>query len=328
MAALVVRHGLPMREIFIVANREVANWFPGHMSKGMNQMQRQLKNVDCLIEVHDARIPVSGRNPNFVSRLGLQMLKPHILVLNKMDLADLKHKNEIVSYYENQGVKDIIFTNCKKPDSQGIKSIIPRISSLLQSSERYHRSEVKEYQLMVIGIPNVGKSSLINALRSKHLRKSKATKVGGVPGITQSVLERIKVCEHPKVYLLDTPGVMAPKIGNTEIGLKLALVATIKDHLVGEDMIADYLLYRLNFQGNHSYVSYLGLDEPTDDIQNLLGKAAVRNNWLRKYRSFSGIQVVPDLLHSATTFIRGFRSGKFGPMMLDDLLEDISERNQ
>lgn len=201
MAARVVRHGLPMREFFNVASHDVAHWFPGHMAKGLNQMQRQLKNIDCILEVHDARIPVSGRNPQFESRLGLSVLKPNILVLNKMDLANLQHRNKIISHYESQGVKDVIFTNCKKPDSRGIRSIIPRISSLLQKSERYNRFEEREYQLMVIGIPNVGKSSLINALRAKHLRRSKATKVGGVPGITQSVLERIKVsstvlCHH------------------------------------------------------------------------------------------------------------------------------------
>ncbi|XP_069186771.1 mitochondrial ribosome-associated GTPase 1 [Procambarus clarkii] len=319
MAAHVVRHGLRMRKTFSVEKLDIAHWFPGHMARGMNKMQQKLKSVDCIIEVHDARIPITGRNSLFEQRLGLSTLKPHIFVLNKMDLADLRDRNSIISYYESQGVKDIIFTNCKNPDSSGIKSIIPRVSKLVQKSERYNRSEESEYQMMVIGIPNVGKSSLINALRAKHTRRSKATQVGGVPGITQSVLERIKVCNNPKVYLLDTPGVMAPKINSLETGLKLALAATIKDHLVGEDIMADYLLYWLNSCGNFSYVQYLGLDEPVDNIQQLLLTAAAKNNWVRKTRDHTGVRTVPDIILSASKFIRGFRLGEFGKVMLDDL---------
>lgn len=193
MAGLISRFGVLMREHFSCVQYEAATWFPGHMAKGMSEMQRKLKSVDCILEVHDARIPLSGRNPLFESRLGISVLKPHILIMNKIDLADLKHRNSVIRHYENQGIKDLIFTNCKNPDSAGIKSIIPRVSELIMKSERYNRSETTEYQLMVIGIPNVGKSSLINALRAKHLRRSKATRVGGVPGITQSVLTRIKV---------------------------------------------------------------------------------------------------------------------------------------
>lgn len=193
MAAQVARHGVMMRQAFSVANREAVNWFPGHMAKGLNQMQRKLKGVDCVIEVHDARIPLSGRNPLFEKRLGVSTLKPHILVMNKIDLADPRHKKAIQQHYEAQGVQEVIFTNCKRPDSSGVKSILRKVSNAIKKSERYNRSEETSYDVMVIGIPNVGKSSLINALRAKHLRRSKATKVGALPGITQSVLEKIKV---------------------------------------------------------------------------------------------------------------------------------------
>lgn len=200
MAQLVTRHGLQMRDCFRFFNYDVAHWFPGHMAKGMSQMQRKLKNVDCFLEVHDARIPLSGRNTLFESRLGVSSVKPHILIMNKMDLADDRQRNHIKRYYKSQGIENLIFTNCKNPDSTGIKSVIPNVCKLIQNSERYNRSEETEYQLMVIGIPNVGKSSLINALRAKHLRRSKATKVGGLPGITQSVLTRIKVSSAVMLY--------------------------------------------------------------------------------------------------------------------------------
>ncbi|KAG0719457.1 Mitochondrial GTPase 1 [Chionoecetes opilio] len=129
----------------------------------------------------------------------------------------------------------------------------------------------------------------------------------------------MQVCENPKVYLLDTPGVLAPNIRNIEMGLKLALVATIKDHLVGEDVIADYLLYRLNLEGNHQYVSFLGLDFPTDNIQDLLVSAAVRNNWLKRVRDHRGMNICPDILRTSDKFIRAFRQGKFGKLTLDDV---------
>ncbi|XP_068225605.1 mitochondrial ribosome-associated GTPase 1 isoform X2 [Palaemon carinicauda] len=273
MAGMIIKHGLQMRKFYDITGLSVAHWFPGHMAKGLNQMQRKLKSVDCIIEVHDARIPISGRNPIFENRL--TAIKPHILVMNKADMISHREKMDIEHYYYGQGMKDLVFTNCKLPNSKGIKSVIPRICKLIEDSDRYNRSENSSYQLMVIGIPNVGKSSLINALRAKHLRKSKASAVGGEPGVTQSVLEKIKVCEHPQVFLLDTPGILLPKIPDVETGLKLAVAATIKDHLVGETSIADYLLYFLNNRGNHKYVEYLGLEKPTDDIRELLGSTAV-----------------------------------------------------
>ncbi|XP_009582137.1 PREDICTED: mitochondrial ribosome-associated GTPase 1, partial [Fulmarus glacialis] len=149
-----------------------------------------------------AHIPLSGRNPMLQEALGI---RPHILVLNKMDLAD----------------------PCRQPGSAR-----PGLSA--------------EYSILVIGVPNVGKSSLINSLRRLHLKKGKATAVGGEPGITKAVLTRIQVCEKPLMYLVDTPGVLPPKLGDVETGMKLALCGTIRDHLVGEDIMADYLLYALN----------------------------------------------------------------------------------
>lgn len=317
MSGTVVKHGLTMRSVFDVSYHGVAQWFPGHMAKGLNQMQRKLKSIDCIVEVHDARIPLSGRNPLFENRLSA--IKPHVLVMNKIDLIDYKHRNAIEQYYKAKGIKEILFTNCKRPDSSGIKSLIPTVSKLIKESERYNRSEETTYQLMIIGVPNVGKSSLINAIRAKHLRRGKASAVGGLPGVTQSVLERIKVCDDPKVYLLDTPGVLAPRIEDVETGLKLALAATIKDHLVGEESMADYLLYLLNTRGNHTYVDYLGLDKPMDDIRQLLMVTAIRNNWLRKSRTYQGIVAVPDTLRSAHKFLKGFRTGKLGSIILDDM---------
>ncbi|XP_022354947.1 mitochondrial ribosome-associated GTPase 1 isoform X8 [Enhydra lutris kenyoni] len=212
--------GAAWRESFPLGGRDVARWFPGHMAKGLKKMQSSLKLVDCIIEVHDARIPLSGRNPLFQETLGL---KPHVLVLNKMDLADLKEQQvkKIIQHLEGEGLKNVVFTSCVKDEN--IKQVMPLVRGLVEGSYRYHRGENLEYCAMVIGIPNVGKSSLINALRRQHLGKGKATRVGGEPGITRAVMSRIQVCDWPLMFLLDTPGVLSPRIESVEMGLKLAL---------------------------------------------------------------------------------------------------------
>ncbi|XP_066879739.1 mitochondrial ribosome-associated GTPase 1 isoform X1 [Kogia breviceps] len=313
------------RESFPIDGRDVARWFPGHMAKGLKKMQSSLKLVDCIIEVHDARIPLSGRNPLFQETLGL---KPHLLVLNKMDLADLKEQQKIMQHLEGEGLKNVIFTNCVKDEN--IKQIIPMVTELVGSSYRYHRGEVGggpvpavgrpscsgapdpvaehslgsplspgsqqnlEFCVMVIGVPNVGKSSLINSLRRQHLRKGKATRVGGEPGITRAVMSRIQVCEQPLMFLLDTPGVLAPRIQSVETGLKLALCGSVLDHLVGEETLADYLLYTLNRHQLLGYVQHYGLGEACDDIASVLKRVAVK---LRKTQKVK----VTSTLSSPTT---------------------------
>ncbi|PIO31070.1 hypothetical protein AB205_0201510 [Aquarana catesbeiana] len=165
--------------------RDMAHWFPGHMAKGMKQMRAQLTKVDCIVEVHDARIPLSGQNPFFKEHLGT---KPHLLILNKMDLADLTHQNRIITQLIKQEVgscKDCI-------REENIKKIVPAITERVECRPRFHRAKNPEICIMVTGIPNVGKSSLINALRRIHLRKGKASRVGGEPGITRSVLRKIQ----------------------------------------------------------------------------------------------------------------------------------------
>lgn len=310
------------RQSFKVVDKALLRWFPGHMGKGMKQMQQKLKSIDCLIEVHDARIPLSGRNPDF--KYSISGLKPHILVLNKMDLADLSYKEKVEKKIKQQqsDISKVIFTNCKNFLCPGIKQIVPTALSLIKKSNRFNRSENIDSRIMVIGVPNVGKSSLINVLRNTILGKKNAAPVGAVAGITRSVQQQIKVSHNPLIYILDTPGVLSPKIENIETGLKLALCATTQDHLVGEEVIADYLLYWLNKNENFDYVSYLNCDEPTDDIRIVLAKAAIHRKASIKYRNFDGSYIYrPDMQGMAKNFINAYRTGVFGNTLLDnDLL--------
>uniref|UniRef100_A0A8C6KLF9 Mitochondrial GTPase 1 n=1 Tax=Nothobranchius furzeri TaxID=105023 RepID=A0A8C6KLF9_NOTFU len=316
----VLRNVGKFRTVFDFGGREVAHWFPGHMAKGLKQMKAGLKSVDCIIEIHDARISFLPlrRNPLFQDTLDV---KPHLLILNKMDLSDLSNKQRILKKLQQDGVRNVLFTDCLKQRDDNIKKLAPMMVKIIENSPRFNREENTSYCLMVIGVPNVGKSSLINSLRRTHLKKGRASRVGGEPGITRAVLTKIQVSERPLIYLLDTPGVLPPKIQSVETGMKLALCGTILDHLVGEDIIADYLLYSLNRLGNFSYVEKYDLPEPSDDIQYVLKRIAVKLRKTQKVKALTGVGnitvTIPNYSAAAYDFIRAFRKGELGPVLLD-----------
>ncbi|XP_070607568.1 mitochondrial ribosome-associated GTPase 1 [Erythrolamprus reginae] len=310
------------RKRFECGGRDVARWFPGHMARGLKDMRRSLRDVDGLLEVHDARIPLSGRNPALQEVLGI---RPHLLVLNKMDLADLTHKSRILHLLEQQGLQHVVFTDCLTDEN--VKKLIPLLTGMIKTSQRYQRAENVDHNIMVIGVPNVGKSSVINSLRKLHLRKGKAAPVGGAPGITRAVLTKIQVSEKPLMYLLDTPGVLSPQIGSVETGLKLALCGAILDHLVGVEVIADYLLYVLNQQQQFSYVERYGLSEPCDEVQSVLKSIARHLGKVQKVLVLTGtgnVNVsVPNYNAAACEFIQTFRKGLLGKVMLDRVHETL-----
>ncbi|KAJ0173456.1 hypothetical protein K1T71_010605 [Dendrolimus kikuchii] len=309
--------------------KDLLRWFPGHMNKGLKQMQRKLKTVDCVIEVHDSRIPFTGRNPVFTSTL--TGAKPHILVLNKRDLTVSslipKIKDQLKAEHN---IQNTVFTNCKDEHCRGLKTLTPLMVDLIKNSERFNRSEELDYNVMIIGVPNVGKSSLINMLRSRNLRIKHALPVGAVAGVTRSLMTKMRIHNDPGIYMLDTPGILEPSVKNIEMGLKLALCASLQDHLVGEEAIADYLLYWLNSHGKFKYVEYMGLQEPSDDIHKVLLAGAVKFNRIRRTRDFDGtVRDVPDLLEVSRTMIKAFRTGELGKLLLDiDLLNDRHVRKE
>lgn len=263
---------------------------------------------------------MSGRNPEF--HYTLTSAKPNILVLNKKDLVDKEYHSKIIKTLRQQSkfpVDNVVMTNCKDPMCDGVKKIVPKAIELIKNSERFNRSEEKEHSIMIIGVPNVGKSSLVNILRNRHLNKKGASHVGAVAGITRSVLTRIKICEDPLIYILDTPGVLLPQIADEVMGMKLALCACFQDHLVGEDLIADFLLYWLNKNSNFNYVDELGLDKPTDDITLALLACANKLGKTRTVKNLgeNQLEVKPDLRAAARYFVSAFRNGAFGKFCLD-----------
>jgi len=304
------------RTAFNFANVDYEAWFPGHMNKGMNQMQQKLRNVDCIIEIHDARIPFSGRNPRFYDLL--TVARPHILVLNKVDLTDMSPSKHIKAKLMEEGYADVMYTNATETGNRGVNKVIPTVINILKDKDRFHRNDAEDYQMMVIGIPNVGKSSIINVLRTLYLKKGNATRVGASPGVTRSVLEKIRISEEPRIYLLDTPGVLAPGIKNTEEALRLALCATVKDEMVGSDALADYLLYWMNKHKRFEYVNALEMNEPCDDIGKVLLHTALMLGKRKAVKTPEGRMFWQPDFHAAAMFmIRRFRQGKFGKFFLD-----------
>ncbi|XP_054733259.1 mitochondrial GTPase 1 [Anastrepha obliqua] len=309
---------MSFREAYNLVSKQAVRWFPGHMGRGLKQMEQKLRSVDCIVEVHDARIPFSGRNPEFKHTIS-GGAKPHILVLNKKDLTETREQRKIAKeLQEREGIEHVVFTNCKDQQCPGVKRVVPLAHKLVSTSDRYNRTGVQEASIMIIGVPNVGKSSLLNVLRNKNLRKKSATQVGNTAGVTRSVLERIKISEFPLIYMIDTPGILEPRIADDEMGMKLASLGCLPDHLVGEELIADYMLYWMNKHRRFEYVKEVGLENPTDSIAEVLMMYAKGLGAERKLRTFDGqIVNVPNTLVAAQRLIKNFRSGQFGGVNLD-----------
>lgn len=294
------------------------------MAKGMNKMQSRLAKVDCFLEVHDSRIPFSGRNPQFYNKL--TAIRPHILVLNKMDLADMQPQKRIkeVLMRREPHLADVIWTNAKTQYHQTIKNIVPLVTKVVEEKAIHVRRS--DLNIMAIGVPNTGKSSVINALRRCHVNKSNSAPVADYAGVTRAVQERIKLSDNPPTYLLDTPGVSDPHVSDSEVGMRLALCACFKDSLIGEDIIADYLLYYMNKRGLFHYVQFFNLDEPTDDVYVLLVAIAKTNDLRIKIRNIDGgYKMKYDVKRAAKYLLSQFRKGTLGNFLLDsDKLEEFS----
>eukprot|EP00123_Amoebidium_parasiticum_P020157 comp43423_c0_seq1/m.47478 comp43423_c0_seq1/g.47478 ORF comp43423_c0_seq1/g.47478 comp43423_c0_seq1/m.47478 type:complete len:302 (-) comp43423_c0_seq1:57-962(-) len=291
------------RSVFVPRGGQAnLNWFPGHMAKGLRLMREKLKEVDCVVEVHDARVPLSGRNRLLT---GLTNSKPHLLVLNKADLGDETTYKKITSQYTQRGL-DVIFSDSVHNRGSQTNRIIPTILRRLAETNM----EKEEYSVMIVGMPNVGKSSLINAWRRMHLKIGTGARTGGEPGITRSAKQSFVVHASPKVTVVDTPGVMMPHIDDYETGMKLALIGTLRDHIVGEEYMADYLLYCLNKLQNYTYVQRFKLSEPSDDIDFVLTRIARHSGLLGK----GGVE---NTTEAAGHFVRRFREGALGRICLD-----------
>ena len=263
-------------------------WFPGHMQKAKRQMEEQLKLVDIIIELRDARIPQASCNP-ILQELAPQ--KPRLIILNKADLSD-KNMNELWSKkFDNCLILNSISDNLSKIVVNKIKEILS--DKLQKAKERGIKKKV--LRAMVVGIPNVGKSTFIN-----NIVKKKITKVENRPGVTRN-LQWIRINED--VELLDTPGVLWPKFDNQDDARLLALIGSINDDVIDDK--SELVSFALNYlKENYSGIisERYNIDENIDDLLSAIGK---NKQWLTK-------QGEVDYEKTIDSILKDIRNGKLG----------------
>lgn len=207
------------------------NWYPGHMAKTMRQIEDDIKLVDIVIELLDARIPISSQNPEIAGRI---KNKKKIIILNKADLADEKINQKWVLYFEKQNIPAVLIDS---NSGKGIEKFIKKIEEMMQEmlEEQAKRGRVgRKIRAMILGIPNVGKSSFIN-----RISKRTTAEVGNKPGVTKKK-QWIRI--NDKVELLDTPGVLWPKFESEEVALNLAFTGSIKENVLQRTEVAYQLV--------------------------------------------------------------------------------------
>ncbi|KLE16445.1 ribosome biogenesis GTPase YlqF [Clostridium sp. C8] len=281
------------------------NWFPGHMKKTQREIKENLKLVDAIIEIRDARIPRSSANPDIDK---LCEGKPRVILLNKSDLSEAKVTKMWMNYLSSENVK-VIEVNCL--NGKGLNQIKPTLDLLLK--EKHDRLKSKglvkiQMRVMVVGIPNVGKSTFINKMAKNNIAKT-----GDRPGVTKSK-QWIKT--KMDIEMLDTPGVLWPKFEDEKTALNLAFTGAIKDEIMDVEELAYNLVKRLQvFYGNKLKDRYK-IDEINEDPLETLNSIARRRGCLIK-----GGEI--DYNRIAVILLDEFRGGKIGNISLELPNEEV-----
>ena len=274
-------------------------WYPGHMTKAKRQMQEDLKLIDVVIELVDARIPYSSKNPDIQA---MANAKARVLLLNKADLADKEKTDAWRAYYEAQGYL-VVAVNAKA--GAGIKNVNDVIMKACEEKlarDRKRGIMNRPVRAMIVGIPNVGKSTFINAFAKKAI-----TKTGNKPGVTKGK-QWIRL--NKNVELLDTPGILWPKFEDQAIGLRIALIGSINDEI----LVATELAYELcnfltkNYPG--ALENKYGIEESSDGNE-MLSRIAKKRACLQKGGTL-------DLEKAAGFVLDDFRNGRIGNFSLEE----------
>ena len=272
----------------------IIQWFPGHMSKARRQVQENLKFVDFVMVLVDARLPLSSQNPMLTKIVGD---KPKLMILNKVDLADPVATKEWQEYFESQGIKTLAI-NSKEQST--VKKVTDAAKSLMADKiarQKERGIQIETLRTMIIGIPNAGKSTLMNRLAGK-----KIAVVGNKPGVTkgQQWLKTNKDLE-----ILDTPGILWPKFEDEEVALKLALTGAIKDQLLPMDEVT---IFGLNYFKEHypkelqERYKQMNLEQEAPEIiMEMTQRLGFRDDYDRFY----------------SLFVKDVRDGRLGRYTLD-----------
>lgn len=282
------------------------NWYPGHMKKTKEMVQNNLKLVDVVIELLDARIPLSSKNPE-IDKLAHN--KPRVVVLNKSDLSDRAKLNKWISYYQSKGIKAIPVDTLK---GSGVNKIVEECKNVtkekMDALKEKGRKE-RAIRVMIVGVPNVGKSSLINKLTGR-----KSTQTGDRPGVTKG---KQWVRLKGNLELLDTPGILWPKFEDQKIALNLAFTRAIKDEILDIDTLGLKFIEKMSEIEPEKLKARYKLDslgeEPLETME-MIGRK----------RGFILGRNELDYTRIAKTVLNEFREGKLGQITLE-VPEDIEE---
>ena len=275
-------------------------WYPGHMTKTRRQMEADLKQVDAICEIVDARIPISSRNPDIDSICGA---KPRIVILNRMDLADPAATKRWVEYFKGKGIAAVP-TDCKS--RKGIGDFQPAVRSVLR--EKIERNAAKgmnkALRIMIVGIPNVGKSTLINQISGR-----KGAKAENRPGVTRG---KQWVTVDNSLLLLDTPGILWPKFEDPEVGMMLAYTGAVKEGVIDIEELACRFMQLLHKRYPQALKDRYGIEaELGTPGYELLELAGRKRGYL-----VSGGEVNSERM--AKVLLDEYRSGKLGKFTLEE----------
>lgn len=273
-------------------------WYPGHMTKAKRQMQEDMKLIDLVIELVDARIPLSSRNPD-IDDLGKN--KYRLILMNKSDLADKKQTEAWSSYFRSRGFFVVCLDARRKNGMKNVTDVIMEACKEKMERDRKRGIKNRPVRAMVVGIPNVGKSTFINSYAGKACAKT-----GNKPGVTKGK-QWIRL--NKNVELLDTPGILWPKFEDQMVGLRLALIGSIKDEILNTDELAIELIHILTDMYPGVLKERYGVDEEQKDT-DILCEIAEKRNCLSKGNEL-------DYSKAAALLIDEFRSGKLGKITLE-----------
>lgn len=285
-----------------MSEMQTIQWFPGHMTKTKRQIQASLKLVDAVAEILDARIPLSSKNPDLQK---LIQNKPKVVLLNKCDMANQTATSKWIDFYASQGITAIA-VDCKS--GRGLNKFAPAVNNVL--AERRERLKAKGMvnpmlRIMIVGIPNVGKSSFIN-----KVAKQNRAKVEDRPGVTRGN-QWYSIAKN--IEMLDTPGVLWPKFDDKIVGERLAFTGAVKDQILDTELLAVRLLDFLRSLKPADFIARFKLDDVDLDVVdsyellNIIGK--------KRGMLISGGEINTE--RAAIMLLDEFRSGKLGRITLE-----------
>lgn len=262
------------------------NWYPGHMAKTKREIKEKIDLIDIVFEVIDARIPYSSKNKDIDDII---KNKPRVIIMTKIDLCDINKTNKWVKYYENMGYIVITMDLVNNPNMKIIFDKIKPVIDEINNKRISKGLKIRRARVLVVGVPNVGKSTLINRLVGK-----KSTNVGNKPGVTKN-LEWIRI--NDKLELLDTPGILWPRLDDYDIAHNLASMTAIKEEVLDSEDIAIYIIKKMLNDYSENIINRYNITEKDDILVILdqIGKkiGAIRNNETDYDRVY--LKVIKDL---------------------------------